>query len=395
MKAELINFELWHTYDSIYDAEKICQRKVELALADISSAIQTKNIDTVVGLLLLDGFLFSNNKYFYSALVQIEQGARALGIKNLYLLPGACPLGTYQEEINNRGMTYKIIPDYDVAAQQMFISYQGKDTYKWNANTGKFLFLGGVPDRANRIGLLSRYYDAGMLANAEWSFFPPWTDADKQWCRNYLRKYSDREYDEFIKFCSRAVDSKYEESKNYSRLTGKALVDAGVLYTSWIQDPSYIDPQIYRNTSLSILSKYEYSDANSHKYLGEKTWRAVINNHPFIVADNKPGERFDYMKSLGLETFDKFVVEQYGYIFDEETRLDAVVESTKIFMDAILTHCDEINDLIENNRKMFLSVIERNFKIQQWVKDALGVDSVSMNKWFNSKDYETFIRVPQ
>ena len=114
-----------------------------------------------------------------------------------------------------------------------------------------------------------------------------------------------------------------------------------------------------------------------------------------LIADNKPSERFDYMKSLGLDTFDKFVIDQYGYIFNEEDRLDAVVESTKMFMDAILTHRNAINNLIEGNRKVFLSVVERNFKIQQWIENNLEVDSFSINKWFNSKDYETFIRVPE
>lgn len=395
MKAELINFELWHTYDDEYNSDKIHQYKVKLALRDIETAIKEKKVDTIVGLMLIDGFLYSNNEKFYDALKEIEYEARKLGIKNFFLLPGMCSSISYQTDINSRGLSYKVIPNYDASAQQMFLSYKNKKLYNWNSEAKKFLFLGGVPSRANRVGLLSRYYDAGLLSNAEWSFFPPWTDDDKKWCREYLKKYSDTDYNTFIQNCSRSIDDRYDQSKDYSRLTGKQFKDSDLLKLPWLQDPSYIDSSVYHKTCLSIVSKFEYDNADHHRFLGEKTWRAVINKHPFIIADNSHSDRFDYMKSINLRTFDNFTVNNYGYIQDEETRLSAIVESTNMFMTLIHDNKHIINNDIEHNYGIFLQIVDQNNQTISWIQNMLGVDSLSINHWLGAKGYECFIRVPE
>jgi hypothetical protein len=395
MKAELINFELWHTYDNNYNQDKIYQYKIKLALDDIEEAIDKKQIDTVVGLMLIDGFLYSNNKKFFDALEEIEYKARALGIKNFFLLPGMCSSISYQQDIDNWGLSYRLIADYDMSAEQLNISYNGKQNNVWNPVSKKFLFLGGVPSRANRIGLLSRYYDNNMLLNAEWSFFPPWTEEDKIWCRKYLKKYSDEEYHTFINTCSKQIDDRYEQSKNYSRVNGKDFADLKLLESPWLQDPSYIDPEIYRKTSLSIVSKFEYEDADSHLFLGEKTWRAIINKHPFIIADNIASERFDYMKKIGLDIFEKFTVPNYGYIEEEEERLDAIVESTNIFINSIDKNSSIIKSAVQNNFNVLLQVLEQNKNIKNWLRQRLNVDTNSIDKWLAAKDYRSFIRIPK
>jgi len=392
MKTELINFELWYSYDDEHDIEKINNLRISLVLKDIERAVKIRQVDTIVGLLLIDGFLYSTT--IYESLAVIENEAKKLGIKNLYLLPGMCGLEKYQEEIDKRNLSYKIITGYDFAAKQMYLSYKNQPNIKWQSDTDKFLFLGGVPSRANRIGLLYRYYKENMLDNCEWTFFPPWTEKDKQWCRNYLNSCTDQEYNEFIKFADRAIDSKYANSKCYSTFSGKEIADTNILQTEWIQDPSYIDPNIYKTTSLSIITKYEYDNATSHSFLGEKTWRAIINNHPFILADNKPAERFDYMKSLGINTFDNFTINNYGYIIDEEERLDSVVENTKYFMSLIDTHKDEIDTAIKHNYNIFKKVCENNKEIEMLLKHYFNASKESM-KILKVKGYDKFIRVPK
>ena len=64
-------------------------------------------------------------------------------------------------------------------------------------STGKFLFLGGVPDRLNRIWLLYQLYNRGLLPHAEWSFFPPWTSEQKSNSLQYFPTSAD--YYDFVK----------------------------------------------------------------------------------------------------------------------------------------------------------------------------------------------------
>ena len=80
MKAELVNFELWFTYDEEHDQDKLDRLNIELVVADIKEAIATKNVDCIIGLLLVDGFLYKDNDRFYSILEKIYQEGTQLGV---------------------------------------------------------------------------------------------------------------------------------------------------------------------------------------------------------------------------------------------------------------------------------------------------------------------------
>ncbi len=107
-------------------------------------------------------------------------------LKNLYLIAGICE--QYQQELNKRNLGYQILFwDYSVGC--VWESYKDRldQVLPWNSSAGRFLFLTGVPSRPNRIGLLSKFYDKKLLSKGSWSFFPPWTDEDKTWCREHLK----------------------------------------------------------------------------------------------------------------------------------------------------------------------------------------------------------------
>lgn len=394
MKAELVNFELWFTYDEEHNQDKIDRLTIELAIADIKEAVEAKQVDCIIGLLLVDGFLYKNHEGFYSILREIYNRATELGIKKFYLMPGMC--SNYQEQLDRRNLDFEII-DWNFPANQIYQSYKDNlDTiFDWNYKADKFLFLGGVPSRPNRIGLMSKYYDLQVLDRADWSFFPPWTKDDKDWCRGYLWHYTDQEYNNFLNFCNRAVDKKYEVSKDYSRVSGKELADKNLLDSPWLNDCGWIDPNVYKNTSLSIISEGScYPPATDFKFLTEKLWRAIINNHPFILADHP--DRFTFMKEVGLRTFDEYLlVPDYAYIQDENQRLDAVVDNTIFFLNNIPKNVDQLNSDIEYNKKIMFDIIEENHKIIGWLKKDLNVDQESINKWLLVKDFKTYIRIPK
>jgi hypothetical protein len=393
-KAELVNFELWFTYDEIHDQDKLDRATIDLVMADIKEAIATKNVNCIIGLLLVDGFLYRDNDQFYSVLKKIQDEATKLGIIKFYLMPGIC--GDYQTKLNCRSLKYEII-DWDFSVNQLYQSYKEKldQIPNWNPDANKFLFLGGVPSRPNRIGLLSKYYDEGLLANGEWSFFPPWTNDDQVWCRQHLAHYSDDQYDVFLKYCNRAVDEKYLISKDYSRVSGKEIADRDLLNSPWLNDCSWIDPKVYSSTSISIISEGScYPPAVDFKFLTEKLWRAVINNHPFIVADHP--ERYKFMKQIGLKTFEEYMaVSNYAVLLEENDRLNTVVQNTKYFLDNVFKNKENILKDIDYNKNIMTNILEKDKKTVQWLKNYLSVEISSIEKWLMTKDYKTYIRIPK
>jgi hypothetical protein len=394
MKAELVNFELWFTYDDDHDQDKLDRLNIELVVADIKSAVENNNVDCIIGLLLVDGFLYKDNDRFYTVLKKIYQEGTTLGIKKFYLMPGMC--SDYQSNLDQRSLAYEIL-DWDFPVNQMYQSYKDKLhlVHEWNPTAGKFLFLGGVPSRPNRIGLMSKYYDANMLDAGVWSFFPPWTDDDQKWCREHLNHYTDEKYAEFLKYCDRAVDDKYSVSKDYSRVSGKEMADRGLLDSPWLNDCGWIDPNVFYDTSISIISEGScYPPATDFEFLTEKIWRAVINNHPFIVADHP--DRFAFMKHRGLRTFENYLhIPEYAYIENEETRLDAVVANTGYFLDTVADNIEQINIDIGHNRTVMFDILKRDQKMIEWLKTELNVSQSSIDRWLLTKDFKTYIRIPE
>lgn len=392
--AELINFELWFTYDDSHDENKIDQINIDLVIDDIKEAIDYKNINCIIGLLLVDGFLYKDNDRFYSVLEKIYYKATQLGIKKFYLMPGMC--ADYQTDLDQRMLDYEIL-DWDFPVNQMYQSYKEKlDTVPdWNPDADKFLFLGGVPSRPNRIGLMSKYYDAGVLDRGEWSFFPPWTIDDQEWCRDYLRCYTDSQYSDFLTYCDRAVDEKYTVSKDYSRVSGKEMADRNLLDSPWLNDCGWIDPEVYRNTSVSIISEGScYPPAVDFEFLTEKIWRAVINNHPFIVADHP--DRFTFMKTVGLKTFENYLANQdYALLSNEDERLNTVVSNTTYFLDNVSKHKDQILEDINHNKDIMFSILNRDQQLMDWLQNELSVTRESIEKWLMAKDFKTYIRIPK
>jgi hypothetical protein len=394
MKAELINFELWFTYDEEHDQDKLDRLNIELVITDIKEAIATKNVDCIVGLLLVDGFLYKDNDRFYSILEKIYQEGTRLGIKKFYLMPGMC--SNYQTELNQRSLNYEIL-DWNFPVNQMYQSYKGKldQVPEWNPSANKFLFLGGVPSRPNRIGLMSKYYDAGLLDRGEWSFFSPWTADDQQWCREHLSYYTTEQYAAFLKFCDRAVDEKYAVSKDYSRVSGKEMADRDLLDSPWLNDCGWIDPKIYHITSVSIISEGScYPPAVDFEFLTEKIWRAVINNHPFIVADHP--DRFTFMKQIGLRTFEDYLeFPNYALMPDENDRLNTVVENTRYFLDNIDKNKNRILNDINYNKSIMFNILEKNNTLVEWLQTELALTTSSIEKWLMVKDFKTYIRIPK
>jgi len=315
------------------------------------------NCNKVLGLMLADGFIHETPGDVISTLASKV---------DLTIVAGLASENT----------DYKKVVPFNFNLHTTYNSYKNKQTYCWNSNAQKFLFLGGVPNRPNRIGLLNRYQKLDLLKNAEWTFFKPWTEEQEQWCRSRFYNYED-----LIKLC-RQIDDVYENSKHY----GTEPSD-----NQWTKDTAWVDPNVYQNTLLSIISEGISDSDLSYKYLTEKTYRVFVQRHPFLHASNP--QMFDYIKELGFKTFEEYMlIKDYAYLSSEEDRLDAIVFNTKHFLENYQNNIEKITDDINYNYLHFFKLVERNFQILENLSKEYGIEKLEIDKWFNQKGFHHLIR---
>jgi hypothetical protein len=390
MRAALVKLELWFLDEQKYEFDDLHEINFHIVMNQIKTKKEQYAIDTVVGEMWADGWTYKHTEEWYQFLHRIEKASKNLGIKNFYLCVGQCH--GYQQELNKRNLNFTII-DYFWPVQEILNGYRRKnklnDIKPWNSNTGKFFVPGGVSARPKRIGLLSKFYDAGMLENAEWSFFPPWTNYDKEWCRNYLNRYTDEEYEAFLTYCTRELDDYYKQIYHYSKMDGPMLVRENTFAQSWWSLVGYLDNKIFNTTSISVVNE---GPGNDKRFLTEKLWLAIFNQHPFILADSP--ERYQYCKDLGLKMFNNYLkIKDYGYIDDDKKQIDAIVENTQYFLENVNKNKNRIQEDIEHNKEVFWQCDKHNKKHEKFLKSIL-VD-VDATKYLEDLHLGNYISVPK
>lgn len=379
MSVKAINFELLYI-DGEQSAETLANKNFQIIMEEMTAA----NADHIIGLMLLDGFLYKDNELFYKTMRLVQEHANKIGVQKITLLAGMCE--NFEDKLKANGINFDV-EFFDFTQWMISRSYDGGlENVNWN-HTDKFLFLGGIPSRTNRINLLHKFYEQGMLSNAEWSFFPPWTDDDKQWCRHALQTLTDEQYDNFIAYCDRGVDTLYADAKDYSKLNGTQLKEQRIYDKEWLKDPGFIDPSVYANTCFSVIAEGNaYPPATDFNFLTEKTWRAVANCHPFIIAGYP--EQVEYAQRCGLKTFNEyFLIKDYHLIEDEYERLDAVVKNTAYFLDTYASNANSIAADVKHNYELFNDITTAT-------KGQISKLSITdQDRYFYKKGFSHLVRI--
>jgi hypothetical protein len=370
-----------------YTAEEFDIIKTKLIKKELLQAAED-GCDNIIGIYLLDGFLQpkARHKEFIEHLEQIKIYSNQIGIKKIILVSG------HGEHVDGCPFPYCFI-DYNL--RLVYNSYKDLSLISdFNPENKKFLFLTGMPNRPNRIGLLSRYYDCDLLKNSEWSFFPPWTNEDRKWCRNYLSNYKDSEYEKFIRDCEKSFDQRFQTVKDFYGTYNAGETDIewyDVAETEWVRAPAHIDSSVYTNTLFSVISEGPNFWDDDNNFITEKTWRTFLHKHPFIFAGH-PGQ-FDYIKKLGFKTFEDYLlIKDYAYIEDESLRLDAVVKNTEYWLNNLKDNLYSIKKDIEYNYNHFFNQVEKQNKLYEYFQKDLAVPTEDIDFYLNGIGYTKIIR---
>jgi hypothetical protein len=194
--------------------------------------------------------------------------------------------------------------DFCLLRTQYYCSRQLSND-QWHPDNKKFLFLMGKAFKPHRIGLLHRFYKQSMLTadQATWSFYD---DISVEILKEHVPDATTAELQDLLDNYRQSPDCASPISSHYMGFP--------------------FDHQLYTNTNLSVVSE----TSNLFLMNSEKIYRAMLNNHPFVMASAAGHSR--YLELMGFYTFDRFfAVPEYDLITDLNSRLDAVVTNVRHF----------------------------------------------------------------
>jgi hypothetical protein len=111
------------------------------------------------------------------------------------------------------------------------------------------------------------------------------------------------------------------------------------------------NPEVCLDTWVNVIPEASYGDMDGNVFLSEKTFKAIVCHHPFIILGSKGSLK--ELKKLGYKTFDRWIDESYDEL-DTWERFEAITEAIKKI------------DAIENKLEWFKSmesVLKHNYKI--------------------------------
>jgi len=104
--------------------------------------------------------------------------------------------------------------------------------------------------------------------------------------------------------------------------------------------------QVYDDTSVSFIC--ETHETNDSLFITEKTYRPILNRHPFVARASFP--LLEYLKAIGFKTFEKFIDESYDQSRDiNKEHSDVLVKRAGELLDQVKKNPTEIQEIVDHN----------------------------------------------
>lgn len=287
----------------------------------------------------------------------------------------------------------------------------------WNGHAEKFLFLTGLPDRFNRIRLLHKVIQEGLVDRLVWSFNcqnPEMIEG----CASFVNELTLDEVKEFI--------------SKYTNFPDKFFSKTGIPY----------DSDLYENKLFQLVSEsyFERPWISPH-WTSEKTWLPIVNRLPFLIAGEY--KTMEGLNRMGFRTFQEYLLipnydnpdkddylhyrkdySSQGFFqnpaekkhwadfyqvikgpdwpdtldfseihtlpqewqdeinnsyhasiqYDPELRTDAIVQNVKYLLDNISKYRDAIREDVEFNYNHFVKLGQKNLKLLADIESSQGLD---------------------
>jgi hypothetical protein len=181
----------------------------------------------------------------------------------------------------------------------------------WNNSKFCFLFLTGKLNKKNRIIPLLEFAKLGLL-----------NETDCTWSLNYDAELANSVYKVLVE-----NNLNYNKEDFISFLKKYAKIPDAVSFSRVLNTTHYdgvpFDRKLYANTSLSVISESETD--SRHVWITEKTWRAILNKHPFLIIGQPYTLR--HLQNLGYRTFENYLPYRYDNIENFLKRNEAICKN--------------------------------------------------------------------
>ena len=122
-----------------------------------------------------------------------------------------------------------------------------------------------------------------------------------------------------------------------------------------------IEKSDYEKTFISVVTESLVDDGTL--FFSEKIWKPIMVGHPFILYGNKGS--LSYLKSIGYQTFDKWIDESYDDVDDRNLRSKMVVDELNKFtlktIEELQQIRNEMKEICEYNKQHFKVLYKQNY----------------------------------
>lgn len=241
---------------------------------------------------------------------------------------------------------------------------------KWNHTKFRFLFLTGKLTKRNRILPLLKFQESNLLNkdNCIWS---------SHYNPTLVKSVYDVVKDSYGKRYIKDFLKRYHNNPDNIKLLN--------LNSTTHYDGIPFDHTLYEQTSFSVISESELSQSLP-VWITEKTWRAILNRHPFMFVGQPHTLKF--LRSIGFKTFNEYLPYDYDCIEDFDDRLDLVLKNLSwLKRNWNKLDFESINRDIEHNYKMAIikSTTDIN-NLHQNINFSYGDRKVNIGLYNNGND---------
>ena len=172
-----------------------------------------------------------------------------------------------------------------------------------------------------------------------------------------------------IKSCHKFNDTLKSIAKELNKIDLPKHLD--LLNFDWRQSVNVNLHSLFKQAYFSVVT--ETSIDKNLCFITEKTFKPIINGHPFIIIGN-PGT-LDTLRRWGYKTYNNIFNETYDTITDENTRLEfinnEILRISNMDSEQIHNMYIQSKDIIQHNQKTFF---ENKIYMQDKVfKDTVGI----------------------
>jgi len=128
----------------------------------------------------------------------------------------------------------------------------------------------------------------------------------------------------------------------------------GVSSQGWSDNTS-----IYDNSSVSVIC--ETHETNDSLFITEKTYRPIINRHPFVARASFP--LLTYLRAIGFKTFNTLIDESYESSEISSNQTDRLVSAAGELLEQTQTQADQVQAIVDHNYETLIKFAQSELSL--------------------------------